>query len=172
MAKAKTVFVCTECGYESGKWMGRCSGCGSWNTMVEQQAAAPPPPTAGGASMGRVPAAPVHIKDVTGEEVPHIPTGIAELDRVLGGGYIEGGVLLLGGEPGVGKSTLLLQACDSLSLSGKRVLYVSGEESVRQVSLRARRLGGGGGGAICVGRNPGVRHPGQHREDRAPGGGH
>lgn len=141
MAKAKTVFVCTECGYESGKWMGRCSGCGSWNTMVEQQAAAPAAPDRRGASMGRVPAAPIHIKDVTGEEVPHIPTGIAELDRVLGGGYIEGGVLLLGGEPGVGKSTLLLQACDSLSLSGKRVLYVSGEESVRQVSLRARRLG-------------------------------
>lgn len=96
MAKAKTVFVCTECGYESGKWMGRCSGCGSWNTMVEQQAAAPAAPRPPGRLHGESAAAPVHIKDVTGEKVPHIPTGIAELDRVLGGGYIEGGVLLLG----------------------------------------------------------------------------
>ena len=137
MAKATTVFYCTNCGNESGKWMGRCTACGAWNTMEERPIA--PAPTARASTKPRKP--PQRIKDISVEEAPHISTGIGELDRVLGGGLIEGMAVLVGGEPGVGKSTLLLQACDHLANAGRNVLYVSGEESGRQIKLRARRLG-------------------------------
>lgn len=138
MAKAKTVFYCTACGHESPKWVGRCPGCGAWNTMEEQ----PVVKTSGGrmvAAKAAVKPVPLSKVDVT--PAGHCETGIEELDRVLGGGLIEGAVVLVGGEPGVGKSTLLLQACERIARQGKTVLYVSGEESARQIKLRATRLG-------------------------------
>lgn len=138
MAKAKTVFYCTACGHESPKWVGRCPGCGAWNTMEEQ----PVVKTTGGrmvAAKAAVKPVPLSKVDVT--PAGHSETGIEELDRVLGGGLIEGAVVLVGGEPGVGKSTLLLQACERIARQGKTVLYVSGEESARQIKLRATRLG-------------------------------
>lgn len=140
MAKTKTTFICTGCGYESGKWMGRCPGCGEWNTMEEQTVftgnskSAATPRRSAQAVVQRM----VDI-DLTAQT--YASTGIGELDRVLGGGLVEGAVVLVGGEPGVGKSTLLLQACENLAQSGHTVLYVSGEESARQVKMRAQRLG-------------------------------
>lgn len=137
MAKAKTVFVCSECGNESSKWMGRCSCCGEWNTMHEQQVV----PVSKAKSNKKSDACPVRMEEVPLEQTPRISCGIEELDRVLGGGLIEGMAVLVGGEPGVGKSTLLLQACEHLIKTGKPVLYVSGEESKRQLKMRASRLG-------------------------------
>ena len=143
MAKEKTCFACTACGYESSRWAGRCPGCGAWNTLEETIAA----PTAKGAA----PKAPKQrpgtgsaamlLKDIPEDATVRISTGISELDRVLGGGIVEGGLMLIGGDPGIGKSTLLLQVCANLCGSGKRVLYASGEESAKQLKLRARRLG-------------------------------
>ena len=139
MAKAKTVFYCTECGNESPKWQGRCSACGAWNTMqehIEKPVAA-----------GKAKAAPVgqsrkaqRIREVDTDSEIRFSTGMGELDRVLGGGAVAGSLVLVGGAPGIGKSTLLLQICDSLC-AGRKVLYVSGEESERQLKLRAQRLG-------------------------------
>jgi len=138
MAKTKTIFYCTNCGHESPKWVGRCPGCGEWNTMEEQ----PVVKSAGGKAKPWKPAAkPVPLAQVDVTPAGHLQTGIEELDRVLGGGLIEGAVVLVGGEPGVGKSTLLLQACERIARQGKKVLYVSGEESARQIKLRALRLG-------------------------------
>ncbi|MFR8079136.1 MAG: DNA repair protein RadA [Christensenellales bacterium] len=138
MAKTKTIFYCTNCGHESPKWVGRCPGCGEWNTMEEQ----PVVKSAGGKTKPWKPAAkPVPLAQVDVTPAGHLQTGIEELDRVLGGGLIEGAVVLVGGEPGVGKSTLLLQACERIARQGKKVLYVSGEESARQIKLRALRLG-------------------------------
>ena len=137
MAKAKTVHSCTECGGVSPKWQGQCPHCGAWNTLVES-AATPPPKrfeTVAGARSAIVPLAGVQAKSVE-----RIATGLPEFDRVLGGGLVPGGVALLGGDPGIGKSTLLLQACAALGAS-HRTLYVTGEESVEQVALRAQRLG-------------------------------
>ena len=136
MAKAKTVYFCTECGNESIKWQGRCPACGAWNTIVEHKerpASAP----AGSFSLA---AAPVRLDELDEGEEVRFPTGIGELDRVLGGGAVSGSLVLVGGAPGIGKSTLLLQLCGSLSDSAK-ILYVSGEESGRQLKMRARRLG-------------------------------
>ena len=143
MAKARTVFTCGACGYESPKWAGRCPGCGAWNTMEESVAAAPEKP-AGKIAANQRPgtgAGALLIKDIPEDSTLRASTGISELDRVLGGGIVEGGLMLIGGDPGIGKSTLLLQVCDRLASSGQRVLYVSGEESARQIRLRARRLG-------------------------------
>ena len=131
-ANNKTVFVCGECGYESGKWMGKCPGCNSWNTMVE---AAPAPIIRSG-----MPARALPISEVRAESARRMTTGLGELDRVLGGGIVAGSTVLIGGDPGIGKSTLLMQAADKLSASGA-VLYVSGEESAAQLKLRAERLG-------------------------------
>ena len=142
MAKSKTVFACTACGYESPRWAGRCPGCGAWNTMEENFAAAPEKP-AGKLAANQRPgtgAKPTVLKDIPEDVSLRVSTGISELDRVLGGGIVEGGLMLIGGDPGIGKSTLLLQVCDQLAAGGKRVLYVSGEESARQIRLRARRL--------------------------------
>ena len=137
MAKAKTVYSCTECGGQSPKWQGQCPGCGVWNTLVETVAA--PSPTrfqtvAGKASAVR------SLGSIEPTASPRFPTGIEEFDRVLGGGLVPGGVILLGGDPGIGKSTLLLQAMAAIGAT-RKALYVTGEESVEQVALRAQRLG-------------------------------
>lgn len=136
MAKTSTRFVCQRCGYSSTKWLGRCPECGEWNSLVEETVGASKP--AGAVSS---PDKPRPIGEVELDQAPRLPTGIAELDRVLGGGLVVGSLVLLGGDPGIGKSTLLLQALDGLARGGRRVLYVSGEESVQQTALRAQRLG-------------------------------
>lgn len=139
MAKAKTVFYCTACGNESPKWQGRCAACGAWNTMQEHIEK----PVAAGkgrsAPVG-ISRKPQRIHEVDCDSEIRFSTGIGELDRVLGGGAVAGSLVLVGGAPGIGKSTLLLQICNSLC-SGRKVLYVSGEESERQLKLRAQRLG-------------------------------
>lgn len=137
MAKEKTAFVCSACGYEYAKWLGQCPSCKEWNTFEEMTVSAPVKSTLS-APLGEQA---VLLKDVSMEDTARWSTGYAELDRVLGAGVVEGSVVLAGGEPGIGKSTLFLQVADSLARSGKRVLYISGEESLRQIRLRAQRLG-------------------------------
>ena len=139
MAKAKSVFFCTECGNETPKWAGRCPSCGAWNTLVEQSVSDAAKPKANGHSRAlRAKARPIGELD-TAQEI-RFPTGMGELDRVLGGGAVQGSLVLVGGAPGIGKSTLMLQICGKLSENAK-ILYVSGEESPRQLKLRADRLG-------------------------------
>ena len=133
--KAKSVFVCGECGYETPRWMGKCPQCGSWNTIVEEERVSLKAPAA--------PSKAVPLKEVSPQAGSRTPTGIGELDRVLGGGLTSGMTVLIGGSPGIGKSTLLLQCADHLSKVGP-VLYASGEESRHQIRLRADRLGLGG----------------------------
>ena len=139
MAKTKTVFFCTNCGNESPKWQGRCPACGAWNTMEEH---IEKPSSAGKAKTGPVGQSrkPQRIREVDTDGEIRFSTGMGELDRVLGGGAVAGSLVLVGGAPGIGKSTLLLQICNSLC-AGRSVLYVSGEESERQLKLRAQRLG-------------------------------
>lgn len=143
MAKDKTSYVCSECGYDSPKWLGRCPACGAWNTMKEftQRAAAPTraEETMTAAGFVRHEAHPVPLMQVSAAEEPRFDTHDVELNRVLGGGLVPGSLTLLGGEPGIGKSTLLLQAVLAMA-ADRRVLYVSGEESERQIKLRADRL--------------------------------
>ncbi|HQX57573.1 MAG: DNA repair protein RadA [Rhodoferax sp.] len=142
MAKEKSVYTCTECGGTSPKWLGKCPACGAWNTLIESVLQDNP----GSAVRNRF-ASLARTTEVTtlgaidAVETERTPTGHEELDRVLGGGIVEGGVVLIGGDPGIGKSTLLLQAMHSLQNAGHRTLYVTGEESGAQVALRARRLG-------------------------------
>jgi DNA repair protein RadA/Sms len=140
MSKAKSVFSCNECGAQSSKWAGQCSACGAWNALVETVAAS----NASAARVARlVPSAPAvaqALEAMTPEQTARLPTGLGELDRVLGGGLVGGSVVLIGGDPGIGKSTLLLQALVDVSRRA-RTLYVSGEESSEQIALRARRLG-------------------------------
>ncbi|HEY2602464.1 MAG TPA: DNA repair protein RadA [Thermoleophilaceae bacterium] len=142
---AKTLFVCSQCGNESPKWHGRCPGCGEWNTMVEERAFEPPRGSAGtGSSLSRKaakPARPVPLADVEAPALARFKTGIGELDRVLGGGIVPGSLVLIGGAPGIGKSTITGGALGNLAAAGHKVLYVSGEESAAQVRLRAERLG-------------------------------
>ncbi|MBC8531968.1 DNA repair protein RadA [Gehongia tenuis] len=142
MAKAKTVFVCNACGYETPRWMGKCPDCGAWNTLEEEVRAPEAPSGAGKRSPLPVNfTAPQRLSQVeTGEQI-RTSTGIGELDRVLGGGAVAGSLVLVGGDPGIGKSTLLLQVSHNLANQGKTVLYITGEESPRQVKLRAERLG-------------------------------
>jgi DNA repair protein RadA/Sms len=139
MAKAKTIYSCTECGGQTLKWQGQCPHCEAWNTLVESVAETMP--TAGKNRFSALSASGTvqRLSDVEAAEVPRTPTGIAEFDRVLGGGLVQGAVVLIGGDPGIGKSTLLLQTLAQLSLK-KNVLYVSGEESPQQIALRAKRL--------------------------------
>ena len=139
MAKDKVRVVCQNCGTPHAKWQGRCDGCGEWNTLVEEIPAARGPGPAAKAGPGRR----VEFVDLAGQSEPpaRMLTGIAELDRVLGGGFVASSAVLVGGDPGIGKSTILLQAAAHMALAGKRVLYISGEEAVAQVRLRARRLG-------------------------------
>ncbi len=146
MAKAKnTAFFCKECGYESAKWFGQCPACKEWNTFVEEpvsksKSAKGIAGTSQRAAASSAPV-PVEINSVSFEENDRTSTGIAELDRVLGGGIVAGSLVLVGGDPGIGKSTLLLQMCYNLSAEGKDVLYISGEESLKQIKLRADRIG-------------------------------
>ncbi len=140
MAKAKTnVFFCQECGYESAKWMGQCPGCKAWNSFVEE----PVEKLRGKTSfrMGDSASKPVTIEEIEFSETEHISSGIKELDRVLGGGIVPGSLVLVGGDPGIGKSTILLQVCKNLAAAGVSTLYVSGEESLRQIKMRAARIG-------------------------------
>lgn len=140
MAKEKKLFYCRECGNETAKWLGKCPGCGGWNTLVE----APVVKTATGKAKAVVSAAgvePARMKDIAIEAENRLVTGITEMDRVLGGGIVAGSLVLVGGDPGIGKSTLLLQMCKNLSDQGKKVLYVSGEESLKQIKLRGDRIG-------------------------------
>jgi DNA repair protein RadA/Sms len=140
MARARTAFFCSDCGGEAPRWQGQCPGCRAWNTLVE--APAPPRRQQGGPRRAETaPAAePVRLGEVRGSAAPRWPTGLPELDFVLGGGIVPGSVVLIGGEPGIGKSTLLLQVAARLEASGLGTLYVSGEESAHQVKLRAERL--------------------------------
>lgn len=138
MAKARTVFFCNHCGNETPKWQGRCPACGAWNT-IEEHAEKPTPGRAKAAPVG-MSRRPQKLSEVDSDNEIRFTTGMAELDRVLGGGAVLGSLVLVGGAPGIGKSTLLLQICKSLC-QGHRVLYVSGEESERQLKLRADRLG-------------------------------
>ena len=131
----KNTFYCQECGYQSHKWLGRCPGCSSWNTFLEETG-----PAAAVNSTVLPGALPVIISEIQTEAEERFSSGIEELDRVLGGGIVNASVVLLGGDPGIGKSTLLLQAAERVSNSGRRVLYASGEESVRQIQMRAQRL--------------------------------
>src|ERR1041385_7924781 len=141
MARRTLTFVCQNCGAVSGRWQGRCEACGEWNTIVEESAAADARLAGPGrpARKGR----PFALEPLAGEthDAPRLPSGIAELDRVTGGGFVRGSVLLVGGDPGIGKSTLLLQAAAALARAGHRSVYISGEEAVAQVRLRAERLG-------------------------------
>jgi DNA repair protein RadA/Sms len=138
MAKVKSVFTCNECGASTPKWVGQCPSCGAWNTLFES-AVTPAVHVRAGRQYGEpVPAR--YLAEVAAEKIARIPTGVSELDRVLGGGLVVGSVVLIGGDPGIGKSTLLIQALATIG-DGAQVLYVSGEESSDQIALRARRLG-------------------------------
>lgn len=137
MKKAKSIFVCNSCGYESPKWMGKCTSCGEWNTFVEQIIEENPRISA----TKNVSAAYKKLSEVNFKEDDRSKTGIGELDRVLGGGIVNGSVMLIGGDPGIGKSTLLLQVLVNASKKGTKCLYITGEESAEQIKLRANRLG-------------------------------
>ncbi len=139
MAKgSKSVFFCQTCGYESAKWMGQCPGCGEWNTFVEEVVDAK---KTAGSHRTKITVKPVKLSEVDMTSDSRMTTNIEELDRVLGGGIVPGSLTLVGGDPGIGKSTLLLQVCRNLSQNGKKVLYISGEESLNQIKLRALRIG-------------------------------
>ena len=143
MAKGKstTVYFCQSCGYESSKWMGQCPGCKEWNTFVEEVVSTQQVKnknTAGGSAKAF---SPVSLNQIEMGEEEKVHTGIKELDRVLGGGIVPGSLTLVGGDPGIGKSTLLLQVCRNLAASGHSVLYISGEESLKQIKIRANRMG-------------------------------
>ena len=137
MAKAKSKFVCQKCGYETVKWLGKCPDCGSFNTLIEEVVAAPSKVRGIGIQSS---VKPQLLKDIKPVNEGRALTGMGELDRVLGGGLVEGSLTLIGGDPGIGKSTLLLQICSHLGNLGKKILYVSGEESPHQIKLRADRL--------------------------------
>lgn len=140
-SKKKTVFFCKQCGYESSKWLGQCPGCHEWDSFVEEPVAKAVPGVSGTVSATKKDAVPTLLSNVTTDDENRISTKISEMDRVLGGGIVVGSLVLVGGDPGIGKSTLLLQMCRNISDEGKKVLYVSGEESLRQIKMRAERLG-------------------------------
>lgn len=141
--KITTVFFCQECGHESAKWMGQCPACKKWNTFVEEKVSVTGSGMGGASKTAAVKEMPkpVEIGTISLNDGERVTTGIEELDRVLGGGIMQGSLILVGGDPGIGKSTLLLQTCRQLSLMGKKVLYISGEESLKQIKLRAMRIG-------------------------------
>jgi len=144
MAKAKmtSIFFCQNCGYESAKWMGQCPGCRSWNTMVEERVDSSGLKNSGGQLKRQSETVkPFVLSDVTIHENDKVLVGIGELDRVLGGGIVQGSLTLVGGDPGIGKSTMLLQTCRCLAGAGHKVLYISGEESAAQIKMRADRIG-------------------------------
>src|SRR5688572_27597103 len=140
MARARLRYVCQNCGVTSHRWQGRCEACNEWNSVIEEAVGGPGRPAATGSGIrGRI----IDLEPLKGEsaEAPRLPCGIAEFDRVTGGGFVEGSALLIGGDPGIGKSTLILQACAALARAGRRAVYLSVEESVQQVRRRADRLG-------------------------------
>ena len=139
MAKAKTIFACQSCGYQSPKWLGKCPDCSQWNTFAEERYEKATT-TRGELSLGTK-EAPAPIHEINTAEEGRVLSGIGEFDRVLGGGLVPGSVILIGGDPGIGKSTLLLQAVAAVSRKNPTCLYVSGEESQRQIKMRAERLG-------------------------------
>ena len=138
MAKIKSVYICSECGYESPKWFGKCPGCGEWNTMNEEIKSSPTTVTSTKTISSKY-STPKTINEISTNDEERFDTGFAELNRVLGGGIVKGSLILLGGDPGIGKSTILMQICQKLT--DIKILYVSGEESLRQLKLRANRLG-------------------------------
>ena len=137
MAKEKQIFFCRECGFESAKWMGQCPGCRSWNTFCEEKVTVGARKQSG----GRTAVVPTSILEVKTADETRFSTGLEELNRVLGGGIVNGSLVLVGGDPGIGKSTILLQMCRNLSADGHKILYVSGEESLSQIKMRAERIG-------------------------------
>jgi DNA repair protein RadA/Sms len=139
MARRTLTFVCQNCGAVHGRWQGKCDACGEWNTIVEEGTSTSPPPPGRMPRKGR----PFALEPLAGEthEAPRLASGVAEFDRVTGGGFVRGSVLLVGGDPGIGKSTLLIQAAAALAQAGHRTVYISGEEAVAQVRMRAERLG-------------------------------
>src|SRR6185436_176895 len=140
MKKPETVFACQNCGHQSRKWLGKCPECGEWNSLVEERAQLSKKGSARTSfSLREVTAVP--YTDIESENDVRVSSGVDEFDRVLGGGIVPGTLVLIGGDPGIGKSTLLLQVADKLSTTGATVLYVSGEESERQIKLRGERLG-------------------------------
>jgi DNA repair protein RadA/Sms len=141
MAKSRSVYACTACGAQQPRWLGRCPDCGQWDSLVEETAAASPPPSGGAADLALGGGKPIALGEIEAGSAPRLATDIGELDRVLGGGLVLGSVVLLGGEPGIGKSTLALQAAAAIQSGSGGVLYVSGEESAEQIRLRADRLG-------------------------------
>ena len=146
MAKNKTVFFCKECGFESAKWLGQCPGCKSWDSFTEE----PVVKKVNKSAAIKNPRDPILISNVRTEAEFRLQSGIGELDRVLGGGIVQGSLVLVGGDPGIGKSTLLLQMCRELTDKLKRVLYISGEESLSQIKMRAERLGAFGGELLLL----------------------
>ena len=140
MAKRKKVFMCNECGYESLKWMGKCPGCNEWNTFVEEVKQPETGRHASLSTLGGKTGKPSKINEIQSEKEPRITTSMKELNRVLGGGIVPGSLVLIGGDPGIGKSTLLLQTSAQIADKGLPVLYISGEESIQQTKLRADRL--------------------------------
>src|SRR4051794_22983772 len=147
MGRSATVFACSACGQETPKWHGRCPGCGEWNTIVEEARAAP---EGRSRKAGRA-LRPVPLGEVEAPAVERLSTGIGELDRVLGCGLVPGSLVLIGGSPGIGKSTLTSMALGNLAGAGRRTLYVSGEESAAQIRLRAERLAGAAPGGAGLG---------------------
>jgi DNA repair protein RadA/Sms len=149
MAKSKTQFICQNCGTVHSRWVGKCDGCGAWNTIIEED---PTGGIGGGPAKAPKKGRAVTLMTLSGEieEAPRIESGISELDRVTGGGFVRGSAILIGGDPGIGKSTLLMQAAAALSRRGNRVIYVSGEESVAQVRLRAQRLNSADTGVLLA----------------------
>lgn len=143
MAKSKssTIFFCQNCGYESSKWMGQCPGCHQWNTFVEETISPAAKGRTGAGHSAPAPGKPVSLKEISLEDEDRLTTHSRELDRVLGGGLVKGSLTLVGGDPGIGKSTLLLQVCRMMAADKREVLYVSGEESLKQIKLRANRIG-------------------------------
>jgi DNA repair protein RadA/Sms len=151
VSKVKTVFACQACGFESSKWLGRCPDCGEWNTFAEERQEVAPPAKGRGPVLAAPAGKPRPYDVVDVSEAERIPSGIGEFDRVLGGGIVPGSMVLIGGEPGIGKSTLLLQVAHLLGRAGGPVLYVSGEESERQIKMRGERLGVQGGALFLMG---------------------
>ena len=153
MAKAKSVYICSECGYETPRWLGKCPDCGNWNTLTEQVKV---DAILAEKKLKRAPgsdAEALRIDQIPDNALSRCKSGIGELDRVLGGGIVEGSLVLVGGDPGIGKSTLLTQVCANLSNEGVSVLYVSGEESARQIKMRANRLGATASGFYVLSEN-------------------
>lgn len=141
MAKGKTIWVCSECGNESPKWMGKCPTCGAWDTFYEEKKQDTKQVNRFSENKTKDDVEVIRLKDAKTGNFTRITSGYDEVDRVLGGGFVNGSLTLIGGEPGIGKSTLILQMCENIAKEDKKVLYISGEESAEQIKLRADRLG-------------------------------